>query len=105
MIEHITCSCPGSFAAPATEAAKWFAKAAQQNVPGAQMNLGLMLARGHGLPQDAIEAYKWLNLAAVQGHTTAAKNRDILAVGMTHDQITEAQQRSASWGLRTNRGL
>ena len=85
--------------------AKWFGKAARQNVPGAQMNYGLMLARGHGVACDTIEAYKWLTLAAAQGHESAAKNRELLAVTMTTDQVTEGQQRASSWGLQTNRGL
>ena len=29
-------------------------------------------------PEDAVEAYKWLNLAAAQGYEDAETNKDIL---------------------------
>jgi len=79
------------------EAAAWFAKAAQQNVPGAQMNYGLLLAKGQGIPADPVEAYKWLNVSAGQGHANAVKNRDLLAATMDRSQIAEAQLRASQF--------
>ncbi len=46
------------------EAVKWYTKAAQQGDADAQCRLGLMYANGRGVPQDYVQAYKWLNLAA-----------------------------------------
>ena len=41
------------------EAAFLFRKAAEQGDGDAQFNLGLMYAKGKGVPQDYVEAYKW----------------------------------------------
>ncbi len=38
----------------------------------AQVRLGLLYERGEGVGQDMIEAYRWLKLAANQGHPRAA---------------------------------
>ena len=38
----------------------------------AQLRLGLLYARGEGTGQDMIEAYRWLKLAADQGHVRAS---------------------------------
>jgi TPR repeat protein len=54
-------------------------------------------ARGQGVQQDYVEAYKWLNLAAGQGHTNAIKNRDLLAAQMTPEQIADGQKRAAQF--------
>ena len=39
-------------------------KAAEQGDATAQFNLGAMYEDGRGVPQDFIQAHKWLNLAA-----------------------------------------
>jgi S1-C subfamily serine protease len=51
------------------------------------------------VPQDFIEAYKWLNLAA-QGDEHFGPNRDNLLRHMTPEQIAEAQRRSAAFVAR-----
>ena len=56
-----------------------------------------MYVRGEGAPQDYIEAHKWFNLAAEQGHARAVRSRDNLAEKMTADQIAEAQRLAAEW--------
>jgi TPR repeat protein len=45
------------------EAAKWFQRAANQDMVFAQLNLALPYAAGNGVPQDNVEAFKWLELA------------------------------------------
>jgi TPR repeat protein len=40
---------------------------AQEGIPEAQFNLGLMYALGQGVPQDETEAAKWFRKAAEQG--------------------------------------
>jgi TPR repeat protein len=37
-----------------TEAAQWYKKAAEKGLPEAQNNLGLMLAKGHGVRGGAM---------------------------------------------------
>jgi len=51
-------------------AADCYGRGAVQGNPLAQAMLGLMYDKGHGLPQDFILAYKWLDLAAAhaRGH-------------------------------------
>lgn len=51
----------------ASEAAWWYRKAAEQGLSGgsteAQHDLGLLHARGLGVPQSCMEAYIWLSIA------------------------------------------
>ena len=56
------------------EAAKWYRVAADNNVDGAQNNLGLLYEHGRGVPQDYAEAMKWYLKAAVQGDADAQTN-------------------------------
>lgn len=56
---------------------KTLAFATWRNVAGrgnadAQLRVGLLYERGEGIGQDMIEAYRWLKLAANQGHPKAA---------------------------------
>jgi hypothetical protein len=56
---------------------KKFAFATWRNAAGrgnaeAQLRVGLLYERGEGVGQDLIEAYRWLKLAANQGHAKAA---------------------------------
>ena len=50
--------------------ASWRNVAQRGNAEG-QLRLGLLYARGEGTGQDMIEAYRWLKLAADQGHARA----------------------------------
>jgi TPR repeat protein len=63
-----------------------------------------------GVPQDDVEAYKWLNLAAAQDVNLAAaqddevaiKERKSLADRMTKEQIAEAQRLSSEFRPKPN---
>jgi hypothetical protein len=44
---------------------------AEQGYAGAQYSLGLMYAKGEGVPQDDKEAVKWYRKAAEQGYASA----------------------------------
>ena len=48
------------------EAVKWFRKAAEQNLAGAQFSLGVCYAIGQGVTKDDAEAVKWFRKAAEQ---------------------------------------
>ena len=67
----------------------------------AQSNLGFMYANGQGVPQDYVQAHKWLNLAAAAGDQSAVKSRDLVAGKMTPAQIAEGQKLAREW--KTNR--
>ena len=47
---------------------------AEAGVPGAQFNLGVMYAKGRGVPQDEAAAVYWYRLAAGQGLAEAQFN-------------------------------
>jgi TPR repeat protein len=53
------------------EAAKWFAKAAEQGYAKAQYNLGTLYESGEGVAQEMALALKWYRLAAEQGDAPA----------------------------------
>jgi len=76
---------------------------AEQGGATAQYNLGLMYANGQGVPQDYVQAHKWLNLAATQGNKNAVKNRDNVAKKMTPADISKAQQLAREWWAAFNK--
>lgn len=67
----------------------------------AQYLLGSQYATGRGMPQDYVEAHKWLNIAAsrasgdLQIHYADA--RDALAKTLTPEQLAEARKRVREW--------
>ena len=60
----------------------------------AAFGIGMAYEAGHGVPQDWIEAYAWLNLAAAASQEGAAGRRDRLRSYMNAIQIAAAQRRS-----------
>jgi len=79
------------------EAVRWYRLAAEQGYANAQNNLGARYASGEGVPEDDVLAYLWYNLAAAQGNENAPGNKDRLELGMTREQIAEAQRLSTEW--------
>src|SRR5262249_31909004 len=53
------------------QAAQWYSKAANQNHPLAQFNLGIMYARGKGRARDPARSLLWLGRAARLGDAGA----------------------------------
>lgn len=65
---------------------------------GAYFDLGVAYSTGsHGTECDLIEAHKWFNIAAAQGHEDAASCRADISEEMTARQIAEAQRRAREW--------
>ena len=60
------------------KAVKMFRLAADQGNAAAQANLGVMYAKGQGVPQDYSEAVKWYRLAADQGDAIAQFNLGVM---------------------------
>lgn len=79
-----------------TRAARLLRLLAEQGDAQAQSKLGLMYARGQGVPQDFIRAYMWYNVAAAASSGSdgmvAIKLRDDMASRMTAAQIGKAQE-------------
>ena len=72
--------------------------AAAQGDENAYFDLGVVFSTGsHGATCDLVEAHKWFNLAASQGHEEAAACRAEVSDEMTAREIAEAQRRAREW--------
>ena len=67
-----------------------------------RIGLGLLHARGHGVPRDLVKAHKWFDLAARQDKVEhpvvrilAKTNRDYLAKQMSPEQLAESRLQAA----------
>ncbi len=74
-----------------SEAARWYARAAEQGSVQAMHDLGVLHARGLGTPEDFVLGYVWLNMAAASGLAAAAEKRDALLARLTPGQVAEAE--------------
>jgi TPR repeat protein len=82
------------------QAAEWYRRAAEQGDASAQGTLGLLYSIGQGVPQDYVEAYYWLDLAAaVEGprQQQYAQNRQMAGTHITVDELEEIEERVAKW--------
>ena len=90
------------------EAFRWIRKAAHQGDAGAQFNLGMRYHRASvwGRQLDAlatkIEAYKWLQLAAVQGYKGSAEACEHMTLGMTREEVAAGNQAAAAFVARNS---
>jgi TPR repeat protein len=78
----------------AQEAARWFARAAEQGFAPAQAKLGALHEHGRGVPQDRVAAYAWYSLAAGGGDEQAARQRDALAQELTTAEREDGDARA-----------
>jgi len=82
------------------QAATWYRRAAEQGDVTAQGILGVLYSYGQGVPQDYVEAYFWLDVAAsVPGPEQAhyAANRQMVGVHVTTEDLEALQTRAAKW--------
>ena len=85
------------------EAVKWYRKAADQGVAGAQFSLGVCYDFGDGVTQDYAEAVKWYRKAADQGIAGAQNNlgncyRDGQGVALDHAEAIKWYRKAADLG-------
>ena len=72
--------------------------AASDGDTNAFYDLGVAYSTGsHGVECDLVEAHKWFNLAAAQGHEAASWCRADVSDEMTAREIAEAQRRARKW--------
>ena len=71
--------------------------AARSGDARAMLALGRTFVAGVGVPQDYVEAHKWLNLAAGLGNLDAVAERDALAAEMTAEERAEARKLARVW--------
>lgn len=72
------------------EAVKWYRKAAEQGLAGAQFSLGDCYDKGVGVQQDMVEAMKWYRKAAEQGSavaTCALSNHYMKGLGVLKNDV------------------
>lgn len=77
------------------EAVKWFWESAKHGKALAQYNLGVMYASGEGVVQNEITAYALWSIAAIEGYTSAKKNRDIVAQELSKQEIKQGREVAA----------
>lgn len=82
----------------ATEAVKWYRKAAEQGYAPAQSNLGVMYTKGEGVPKDSAEAVKWYRRAAEQGLAPAQSNLGVLYA--TGEGVPKDSTEAVKWYRR-----
>ena len=66
---------------------------ADQGDAAAQFNLGIAYRNGDGVPKDDVEAYAWINVAAVTDDN-AKKSRAEFEKSMSQSDIARARSRS-----------
>ena len=76
-------------------------KQAQAGDASAQYNLGVMYAKGRGVPQDDVLAYMWWNLAVSRSSGDEQKQsmkwRDDAAARLTPQQRADGQRMAREW--------
>ena len=90
------------------EALIWYRRAADQGDVDSEIVLALAYAKGIGVQQDDIEAYKWYDIAAslakyADVKDDVTKRRDELGRVMSAAQIAEARKLAVDWKTRPSR--
>jgi uncharacterized protein len=79
------------------EALYWLKMAADQGDVNSQYSLGFVYRDGRGVRKDNVLTYMWWNLAAEQQDKYALNNREVIAMEMTDEEITEAIRLTKEW--------
>lgn len=79
----------------------WFERAAEFGVRDSQYNLGIMYARGFGVPVDLAAAYKWFSVAAVGGDADAGKKRDEVGKALDPASLSAAKMAAETFKAKT----
>jgi hypothetical protein len=59
--------------------------------------LGMIYSAGAGVAVDLVQAHKWFNIAAMRGHSDAARLRREIAEQMSDSEIGCAQRAARDW--------
>ena len=55
---------------------------------------------GEGVPEDDVEAYVWLNMAAAQGSEFAKERKQHIIESMTREEVARGQELSREYWKR-----
>jgi hypothetical protein len=80
------------------EARSAFEGLAQGGSAESKVYLGVIYAKGQGVPQDAVEAQKWFILAGDAGR----KDREEIQKGLTPAQQQQAESKAEAWKLKSS---
>ena len=58
---------------------------------------GMIHSAGAGVAVDLVQAHKWFNIAAMRGHSDAARLRREIAEQMSDSEIGSAQRAARDW--------
>jgi TPR repeat protein len=91
-----------------SEALIWYRRAAEQGDVNSEIAMALAYAKGIGVQQSDVEAYKWYDIAAslakyVDVRDDVIGRRDELGRLMSSSQIAEARRLSVDWEGRPRR--
>ena len=64
---------------------------------GGCFDYGMVYSAGAGVAIDLVEAHKWFNIAAMRGHSDAARLRREIAELMSDSEIGQAQRAARDW--------
>jgi localization factor PodJL len=76
-------------------------QAAELGVRDSEFNLGILSAKGVGMPQNLEASYKWFAVAAKSGDSDAAAKRDEIAKTLRPDQLERARTAADNWEAKT----
>jgi hypothetical protein len=85
------------------QALKWMTASAEQGYSIAQARLGMLYAKGEGVPVNNIEAYRWFSLAAQSGDpkakatTVAETNKAVIFKRLSPAERQEAEALVSGW--------
>ena len=83
------------------EAAKWYLMAAGQGYFTAIFKAGSIYLSGEGVEPDPVRAYMWFAVAAALApegaREPANRNKELVALQMTPEQIAEAEELARNW--------
>ncbi len=87
------------------KAAEWFRKSAEQGLPQAQQQLGLLLQRGQGVREDKFEAYVWLLASSDAGNQSASNDLQALEADLGSNQVEQAKTKARQVEQTANRNV
>jgi uncharacterized protein len=84
------------------EAGRWYRLAADQGNAVAQYYLGLLHAKGQGVPLDNAVAHMWFNLASVYFTSPVSRDRAVayrntIARKLSPAELVRAQEMAREW--------
>jgi TPR repeat protein len=85
------------------KAAELYLKAAEYGDPLGQTALALACFQGAGVPQDRVEAYRWMSLAAEQENEKAVASLPAIREGLSEEELKRADTEIAQYRAKVRK--